>query len=184
MLLFFKNGLSFGDRTDSQCGFVNGGCASHHFLAILIDEVQHPTCFLSYSLSLIQDGTIRCWVLNTASQNFEHVGTLSGHTAPVVTLQCASNKLYSGSMDKTIRVWDLTANGACIQTLSAHENVVMSLLCWDQYLISCSLDNTIRVWGLNPAGQLENTYTYPEVEAGAVRAAQTPQDVSCSSLFV
>jgi WD40 repeat protein len=86
-------------------------------------------------------------------------------------------------MDKSIRVWDLTANGACIQTLTAHENVVMSLLCWDQYLISCSLDNTIRVWGANPAVQLENTYTYPEVEAGAVRAAQTPHDVSTPASF-
>lgn len=91
-----------------------------------------------------QDGSILAWTFNSGTNSFEATASLKGHTGSVVSLVFGAGRLYSGSMDKTIRVWDLE-NMQCIHTLNKHSEVVMSLVCWDQYLLSCSLDQTLKV---------------------------------------
>nr|GEV68570.1 zinc finger CCCH domain-containing protein 48-like [Tanacetum cinerariifolium] len=68
---------------------------------------------------------------------------LQGHSAAVVTLVVGANRLYSGSMDNSIRVWNLE-NLQCLQTLTDHTSVVMS------------------VWAATDSGNLEATYTHSE----------------------
>ena len=54
--------------------------------------------------------------------------------------------LASGSMDKTIKIWD-TSSGTCIKTLKGHTHSVNSLcLLTDGTLASGSYDNTIKIW--------------------------------------
>eukprot|EP00897_Mesotaenium_endlicherianum_P008216 jgi/Mesen1/7422/ME000388S06640 len=89
------------------------------------------------------DGSILAWQYSATSGTFEPAASLTGHTAAVVALEKAGGRMYSGSMDKTIRVWDLT-NGQCLQTLTEHTHVVMGVLCWEAYLLSCSLDGTVK----------------------------------------
>lgn len=108
-----------------------------------------------------QDGTILAWRFNAATNCFEPVASLAGHTLTVVTLVVGANRLYSGSMDNSIRVWSLETL-QCLQTLTGHTSVVMSVLCWDQFLLSCSLDNTVKVWVATESGNLEVTYTHKE----------------------
>ncbi|CAL9006426.1 unnamed protein product [Prunus brigantina] len=92
---------------------------------------------------------------------FYPAATLKGHTGAVVCLNVGRNRLYSGSVDHTIKVWDLyTLQG--VLTLNGHSGAVMSLLCWDQFLLSCSLDDTIKVWAATEGGGLEVTYTHNE----------------------
>ncbi|KAH9321721.1 hypothetical protein KI387_016360, partial [Taxus chinensis] len=112
-------------------------------------------------LAGIYDGNILAWKFSPASNTFEPAASLSGHTMPVVTLVSGADRLYSGSMDHTIRVWDLTTF-QCMQTLEGHTSVVMSLLLWEQFLLSSSLDNTVKVWCAMSSGQLEVTYTHNE----------------------
>ncbi len=84
----------------------------------LVDEdYQHnPTCAASAILQFSPDGKriatsaiatnqIRIWDLETG----QSLGTLSGHDAPVRTLQFSpmSDVLYSGSYDGTVREWSL-----------------------------------------------------------------------------
>lgn len=107
------------------------------------------------------DGSILGWKFSPASNTFEPAASLVGHTQAVVSLVSGADRLYSGSMDKTIRVWDL-GTFQCLQTLRDHTSVVMSLLCWDQFLLSCSLDSTVKVWVATPSGALEVTYTHNE----------------------
>jgi len=107
------------------------------------------------------DGSILAWKFNAASNTFEPAASLAGHTRRVVSLASGADRLYSGSMDHTIRVWDLETF-QCIQTLRDHTSVVMSLLLWDQFLLSCSLDNTVKVWAATSSGALEVTYTHNE----------------------
>lgn len=108
-----------------------------------------------------QDGNILAYKFNSASNMFEPAASLWGHSGAVITLETTEGRLYSGSMDKTIKVWDLNT-GQCLQTLQGHTNVVMGLLCWNQFLISGSLDGTIRVWAADISGSFELHYTYPE----------------------
>lgn len=107
-----------------------------------------------------QDGRILVWKFSAATNCFEPATSLMGHRVAVISLVVGGMKLYSGSMDNTIKAWDLTTL-QCVQTLSDHTNVVMSLLCWDQFLLSCSLDNTVKIWVTNNE-QMEVTYTHNE----------------------
>ncbi|KAJ3680052.1 hypothetical protein LUZ60_016330 [Juncus effusus] len=113
-----------------------------------------------------QDGRILAYRFNELTNNFEPAAALEGHRLPVISLVFNNGRLYSGSMDKTVKVWDLTSL-QCVQTLLDHTNVVMALLWWDQFLLSCSLDNTVKIWVTNEAGQMEVTYTHTE-EHGVV----------------
>uniref|UniRef100_A0A0A9CNZ4 GSVIVT01010638001 n=1 Tax=Arundo donax TaxID=35708 RepID=A0A0A9CNZ4_ARUDO len=88
-------------------------------------------------------------------------GSSPGHERPVISLSISATSLYSGSLDKTIKVWDLTTL-QCVQTLSEHKAAVTSVLCWDQKLLSCSLDKTVKVWTLSETGSLQVKYTHAE----------------------
>ncbi|XP_074570115.1 zinc finger CCCH domain-containing protein 17-like [Curcuma longa] len=108
-----------------------------------------------------QDARILAWKFSAAGNVFEPAASLSDHRLAVVSLVAGAMKLYSGSMDNTIKVWDL-ATFQCLQTLSGHTSVVMSVLCWDKFLLSSSLDNTIKVWVATDTGNLEVAYTHEE----------------------
>lgn len=46
----------------------------------------------------------------------ECVKTLTGHSGPVRTLVYSSGRMFSGSYDKTVRVWDVD-HLTCLSTL-------------------------------------------------------------------
>jgi len=81
----------------------------------------------------------------------ECVKILRGHTNYVfcVCFNPASNLLASGSMDETIRVWDVKT-GKCHKTLPAHSEPVTAVhFNRDGTLIaSCSHDGLIRIWDM------------------------------------
>ncbi|KAG2299080.1 hypothetical protein Bca52824_035552 [Brassica carinata] len=91
-----------------------------------------------------QDGSILAWRYNAATSCFEPAASLKGHTLAVVTLYVGANRLYSGSMDKSIKV------SSSIKTSIAF------------FLLSCSLDNTVKIWAAVEGGNLEVTYTHKE----------------------
>ncbi|CDP07935.1 unnamed protein product [Coffea canephora] len=92
----------------------------------------------------VQDGTILAWKYSSCCT--ESMATRKGHRLAVLSLIVgANNRLYSGSKDETIRVWDIRTF-QCLQTLKGQTDFVTSLSCWNQYLLSGSLDNTIKVW--------------------------------------
>ncbi|KAJ4829934.1 hypothetical protein Tsubulata_021498 [Turnera subulata] len=87
-----------------------------------------------------QDGAILVWRGSTGTPNpFQLAATLKGHTGAVICLAVKDNRLFSGSMDSTIAVWDLDTL-QCISTLRGHNEGVMSLVFWQHYLLSSSLD--------------------------------------------
>lgn len=60
---------------------------------------------------VLQDGSILAWKFNAVANCFEPAASLKGHTLAVVTLVVGGNRMYSGSMDHTIRVsWTLDAS--------------------------------------------------------------------------
>jgi F-box/WD-40 domain protein 7 len=50
------------------------------------------------------DGRIIAWNFPSKESNIEPVAFLSGHQRAVISLSISATRLYSGSLDKTIRV--------------------------------------------------------------------------------
>ncbi|CAN1839811.1 Zinc finger CCCH domain-containing protein 48 [Linum perenne] len=123
-----------------------------------------------------QDGVIWGWKTTTNEQGnlFQPAAKLIGHTSAAVSLRFGAGRVFSGSMDGTIKVWD-GSTFQCIETFKGHEDAVMSLLCFSNYLLSCSLDNKIKVWGCNEEGRLEVKYTHEE-EDGAMALCGVEQN--------
>jgi WD40 repeat protein len=88
-----------------------------------------------------------CRIISEYSQYFEGERglVLNGHTSKVTALVVLhGGKLASGTLDKTVRVWE---NGACLLTLAGHTSLVRALAVLpDGKLASGSWDETVRVW--------------------------------------
>ena len=84
---------------------------------------------------------------------YTQIMSLEGHSASVVDLTLHENKLFSGSNDKTIRVWNIETYEE-IATLEGHTSNVDCLTLHENKLYSGSEDTTIRIW---------NTKTYEEI---------------------
>jgi WD40 repeat protein/serine/threonine protein kinase len=76
---------------------------------------------------------------------------IEGHAQAVVAVAFTSDgrRLITGSLDKTIRVWDL-ATGQFVRTLVGHDQAVVALAVAPdgRTLASGSLDQTVRLWDL------------------------------------
>eukprot|EP00698_Gefionella_okellyi_P017784 TRINITY_DN5252_c0_g1_i1.p1 TRINITY_DN5252_c0_g1~~TRINITY_DN5252_c0_g1_i1.p1 ORF type:complete len:576 (-),score=133.82 TRINITY_DN5252_c0_g1_i1:273-1862(-) len=87
-----------------------------------------------------------------AAEGLDLMATLKGHEGPVLTVELAqlSPMLYTGSYDKTIKIWDL-ADYQCKHTLTGHSAHVKALHIrdGDTTLFSGSGDFTVRMWDLS-----------------------------------
>ena len=117
--------------------------------------------------------------------------TLRGHAEPVTCIAVDANFLFSGSEDRTILVWNLSAIASDFDELSqdtihppaaviqAHSGTVTDVMIVASvgYLISCGSDARVRVW--------DYTVTYEdeeekEQEHGPERVGRLLRDVSCA----
>ncbi|CAH2080126.1 unnamed protein product [Thlaspi arvense] len=111
-------------------------------------------------------GSISVWkATDNETDPFTYLTSLEGHHSGQVTcFTVGGQRLYSGSVDKTIKVWDLNTL-ECTMTLRQHTDTVTSLLCWEEFLLSSSLDGTIKVWACSEDGSLKVTYTRRQAQS-------------------
>jgi len=96
--------------------------------------------------------------------NLRCVNTLSGHHSGIRAIAWRSNpqRVYTGSYDNTIKVWNLDTN-TCETTLEGHQAWVRSLFCslHEPLLFSGSDDGEVKIWrtdnntlhtGIEPSG--------------------------------
>lgn len=63
-----------------------------------------------------------------------------------VVLDLVREQAFSGSLDGTVRGWDLTT-GQLVHTLSGHTSLVGLIGLSQSHLVSAAADSTLRVWG-------------------------------------
>jgi WD40 repeat protein len=99
------------------------------------------------------DGLI--WHLDVSQGNRNFF--LKGHERGVISLAVLSdNRIASGSLDKSIRIWDLTTQ-AVVQVLQGHEAEVTGLaLLSSGALASVSADHTVKLWNVETGRMAEN----------------------------
>ncbi|KAJ4888491.1 Zinc finger CCCH domain-containing protein 59 [Raphanus sativus] len=126
----------------------------------VVGQVRAMTAGNGMLFAGTSSGSISVWkATETESDPFTYLTSLEGHHSGEVTcFIVGGQRLYSGSVDRTIKVWDLNTL-ECTMTLRQHTDTVTSLLCWDQYLISSSLDGTIKVWSSSENDSLKVTHT-------------------------
>ena len=74
--------------------------------------------------------------------------TFSGHRERVTCVTCAANTLFTGSTDRTVRVWSLMQGGTCTAVLRGHTDSVTCLAADSiaNWLVSGAHDGSLRVW--------------------------------------
>ena len=90
--------------------------------------------------------------------SWDHEATLRGHKDSINVIKLEKNLLFSGSDDKTVKIWvylllwlfiikELTQKYE-IFSLDAHKGSVMDLLIIEEtgHLVTCSTDETIIIW--------------------------------------
>jgi WD40 repeat protein len=100
-------------------------------------------------LSASDDTTLKTWNISGPPERWHCQRPLGGHKGAFRCLVKSGEKAkaYSGSADKTIRVWNL-ASGALEQTLRGHKGVVHSIALKGDRIISAAADRTIKQWSL------------------------------------
>ena len=85
-----------------------------------------------------------------AARNGDALSILSGHGGRVICVKTAwhGDRLLSGGADRTVRLWDLAANGGkCLNSLSGHFGWVTSVHYWGpNTIISASTDRSVALW--------------------------------------
>lgn len=101
------------------------------------------------------DGAIFAWEKDEEGEKMVVVGSLRGHSQSILCLTFVSGIVFSGSADKTIRIWSSAGrNYSCLAVLQGHQGPVKCLTAAiDHYspsdsffVYSGSLDCSIKVW--------------------------------------
>ncbi|XP_061414605.1 E3 ubiquitin-protein ligase TRAF7-like isoform X1 [Lethenteron reissneri] len=114
-------------------------------------EFRRDTTLLSDEMSHIND-RLNMGVLGSydPQQIFKCKGTFVGHQGPVwcLCVHVGGDLLFSGSSDKTIKVWDTCTTYKCQKTLEGHDGIVLALCIQGNKLYSGSADYNIIVWDI------------------------------------
>lgn len=84
--------------------------------------------------------------LSPGSSQHSNPQVLESHTRPVLSLAIAGGRLFSGSYDYTIRVWNLETLQR-EKTLTGHTDAVRSLTVAGNKVFSASYDGKLKVGG-------------------------------------
>ena len=129
---------------------------------------------------------IRTTITTTTTAPFESLLlTVTGHTGSVNALTILQNgDLVSGSIDKTIKLWN-PVDGSLKKTLIGHTEGVCALtVLLNGDLVSGSEDKTIKIWITTTDGSLKRTLTEHTNSVYALTVLQNGDLVSGGSDYI
>lgn len=96
-----------------------------------------------------------------AGDSRSRLGDKQGHVGVVTCLAYDMNRIYSGSADETIMVWDFMSRER-VMVLTGHEGSIVSLAVHGFMLMSGGADATIRLWDKNNGRELRIIHGHSE----------------------
>ncbi|CAG8537485.1 7207_t:CDS:1 [Cetraspora pellucida] len=183
--LFTKH-LFLGHRESITC--IVGSELSNIFYSASFDktikvwEISSQTCLktleghtegvqcLALAQSTLASGSWdKSIIVYDLTDDYNIIRKLFGHTAGIISIEINSNEtlLFSGSVDKTIRIWNINT-GDCLHRLYGHDGTVGTLTLIPQspftddqdnlyWLISGSNDTKIFVWDVDQSCLTQKT---------------------------
>ncbi|EFC45002.1 U3 small nucleolar interacting protein 2 [Naegleria gruberi] len=134
------------------------------------DNLEILSCALSFDGNILATGGKDCKIRLWDTKTMKQIDVLDGHFKPVTSLAFqmghlsnitgSSNnssyayQLYSGSMDRTVKVWD-AKECSFVDTLYGHESEVQGIdTMITPHALSCGSDATLRYWKVEDETQL------------------------------
>ncbi|AEE78864.1 putative protein [Arabidopsis thaliana] len=78
------------------------------------------------------------------------------HADSISCLAVHAGIIYSGSWDKTLKVWRLS-DLKCLESIKAHDDAINGLVAGDGRVYSASADGKVKIWGKEKRKQIEST---------------------------
>lgn len=86
-------------------------------------------------------------LLSRWKHGHQQMQTIMGHSDSIYCVQFDTNKIITGSRDRTIKFWNI-ASQHCYKTLKGHQASVLCLQYDNNILVSGSSDHTLLVWSM------------------------------------
>jgi len=111
-----------------------------------------------YVISGGGDAIIRTWKYNQTTNSFEHLLAIEGHGKGITSLLMCESKVWSASLDSTIRLWDVSS-GRCDGVLSSTNEGHTSAVCClklippvppnnTSFIASGGCDGFLKIWNV------------------------------------
>ncbi|XP_074560324.1 zinc finger CCCH domain-containing protein 17-like [Curcuma longa] len=126
--LFTEQHWSFMGVSDSFQAY-NSQTKTQYIIEEIGGQVSAIAASNGFVFVGIQDGSILAWQFNSEELILVQPMALDGHLLPVVSLLVHGDKLYSGSMDHTIKIWATSEGSQSLELVYTHKenNGVISL---------------------------------------------------------
>jgi len=105
------------------------------------------------------EGMIRLWRFDTATNAFKVFSNLEAHARGVTGILFCGEFVWSASIDRTIKVWQVaeTGDSHCVHSISStangHSDAITGFQLWNfenqNYILSGGLDGKVTVWEEN-----------------------------------
>lgn len=146
--IFFRSSIAFINRLRQK--YLN-----FHYVKCAIKEIRNEVETEQTDITkIIYDKDNDIVYSSSDNHTIKAMGTSEikisflGHEGGIWAFKLHKHYLISGSIDKTIKIWN-RENAVCLSTLSGHRSTVRCLEVDDEHIISGSRDNSIKVWNYN-----------------------------------
>lgn len=109
------------------------------------------------------------------------------HADSISCLAVHGGIIYSGSWDKTLKVWRLS-DLKCLESIKAHDDAINALVAGDGRVYSASADGKIKIWGREKRKKIEQQMTLSSSSSSSLHVLKATleghPEVSVNSVVV